>query len=145
MALKRFGVSIPEDLLEQFDEIVERKGYIGRSEAIRDAMRLFILNNELTLDDAVGFGSLNLVYEHKPRLMTALLKHQHSAIVDVVSTLHTHITQTHCFEILTLKGSLKGIRQMADKIGGLKGVEFMELFTFALPDMKNTTSHGHSH
>ena len=38
MALKRFGVSVPEDLLEKFDKLVEKKGYVGRSEAIRDAM-----------------------------------------------------------------------------------------------------------
>ena len=42
MKLKRFGVSIPEDLLSKFDEIVLEKGYVGRSEAIRDAMRLYI-------------------------------------------------------------------------------------------------------
>jgi metal-responsive CopG/Arc/MetJ family transcriptional regulator len=36
--LKRFGVSIPEDLLEQFDVLVKAKRYVGRSEAIRDAM-----------------------------------------------------------------------------------------------------------
>jgi len=42
MKVKRFGVSIPEDLLKQFDDIVKEKEYVGRSEAIRDAMRLYI-------------------------------------------------------------------------------------------------------
>ncbi|MFH0958499.1 MAG: ribbon-helix-helix protein, CopG family, partial [Pseudomonadota bacterium] len=33
--LVRFGVSIPDDLLEKFDELIAQKGYTNRSEAIR--------------------------------------------------------------------------------------------------------------
>ena len=50
MTLKRFGVSIPEDLLEKFDKLVEKKEYVGRSEAIRDAMRSYISQTEWEAD-----------------------------------------------------------------------------------------------
>ncbi len=143
MDLKRFGVSIPEDLLSQFDEIVQRKGYVGRSEAIRDAMRLFISRYQWELDQSIGFASLNIVFQHKPKLMTELLKSQHHAEAEVISTLHTHITKTHCFEILTMKGTAHGIKKLADKIGGLSGIEFAELFTFALPGIDFSKEHTH--
>ena len=142
MEVKRFGVSIPRDLLEQFDEIVTKKGYVGRSEAIRDAMRLYISKHKWESEDAAGFASINIVYEHKPKLTAALLKSQHDSEAKVISTLHTHITHTHCFEILTVEGTVKGIHQLADKIGGISGIEFLELFTFSLPDTKGR---GHSH
>ena len=106
MELKRFGVSIPRDLLEQFDDVVTRKGNGGRSEAIRDAMRLYISKHQWNMEGAEGFASLNIVYEHKPRLTAALLKSQHESEAEVLSTLHTHITRTHCFETLTIKGSV---------------------------------------
>ena len=35
----RFGISIDEKLLENFDSLIERKGYVNRSEAIRDLIR----------------------------------------------------------------------------------------------------------
>ena len=143
MKLKRFGVSIPEDLLDRFDKIVEKKGYVGRSEAIRDSMRLFISKYQWELDQSIGFASMNIVFQHKPRLMAELLKSQHDAEAEVISTLHTHITQTHCFEILTMKGTAKGIKRLADKIGGLSGIEFSELFTFSLPGMSLNHSHTH--
>ncbi|MFW9920821.1 MAG: nickel-responsive transcriptional regulator NikR [Candidatus Thorarchaeota archaeon] len=143
MSLKRFGVSIPEDLLAQFDEIVEKKGYVGRSEAIRDAMRLFISKYQWQMDISTGFASLNIVFQHKPRLMADLLKSQHDAEAEVISTLHTHITKTHCFEILTMKGTAQGIKRLADKISGLSGIEFAELFTFALPELSG--GHPHTH
>ena len=145
MELKRFGVSIPRDLLERFDDVVTRKGKGGRSEAIRDAMRLYISKYQWNVDGAEGFASLNIVYEHKPRLTAALLKSQHESEAEVISTLHTHITRTHCFETLTIKGSVKGIQKLADKIGGLKGIEYVELFTFALPDTVIDEYHGHVH
>ncbi len=143
MQLKRFGVSIPEELLDRFDEMVFQKGYIGRSEAIRDAMRLFISKYRWELDEVIGFASLNIVFRHNPRLMAELLKQQHDAEAQVISTLHTHITKTHCFEILTMKGTSKGIKRLSDRISGLSGIEFAELFAFPLPNIE--MKHDHSH
>ena len=35
----RFGISIDDKLLESFDRLIEQKGYMNRSEAIRDLIR----------------------------------------------------------------------------------------------------------
>ncbi len=134
MKVKRFGVSIPEDLLKQFDDIVEEKGYVGRSEAIRDAMRLFITKHTEETSQEGQFASLNIVYHHKPALMNALIQAQHNSDAHVISTVHTHITNTHCFEILTIRGNSEGIDKLANTIGGLSGIEYSKLFKFALPD-----------
>lgn len=146
MVLKRFGVSIPEELLKKFDSLVEKKGYIGRSEAIRDAMREYISqfewNEESDLEDTMA--SLNIVYQHKPRLMTDLMQVQHNAHAQVVSTVHVHATRTHCLEVITLKGKRKSIEELANKVSGLKGIEYVRLFTFFLPD-SDGTGHGHDH
>jgi len=37
--LVRFGVSIPDDLLDKFDVLIAEQGYTNRSEAIRDLIR----------------------------------------------------------------------------------------------------------
>ena len=52
----------------------------------------------------------------------------------VISTVHTHVTKTHCFEILTIRGTSEGIDRLANKIGGLSGIEYAKLFKFSLPD-----------
>ena len=134
MKVKRFGVSIPEDLLKQFDAVVHEKRYVGRSEAIRDAMRLFITKHTEEAGQEGQFASLNIVYHHKPTLMNALLKAQHNSDAHVISTVHTHITKTHCFEILTIRGTNEGIDKLANTIGGLSGIEYSKLFKFSLPD-----------
>ncbi|MFX1484164.1 MAG: nickel-responsive transcriptional regulator NikR [Promethearchaeota archaeon] len=144
MALKRFGVSIPEDLLNKFDEIVKKKAYIGRSEAIRDSMRLFISQTELETKQEGTMASLNIVYRHNPRLMSALMKAQHDSHAQVLSTVHVHATHSYCLEVITLRGDREEIEKITNQISGLKGIEYVRLFTFVLPE-EIDVNHGHSH
>ena len=37
--LARIGIAIPDNLLEEFDRLIERRGYSSRSEAVRDLIR----------------------------------------------------------------------------------------------------------
>ena len=142
LSLKRFGVSISEDLLERFDDLVQRKGYVGRSEAIRDAMRAYISQSEWESSQTGGIATLNIVYKHKPRLMSELTEAQHCCDAEVISTLHIHLTHDHCLEVVTIKGTKAGIENFANKVGGLSGIEYSRLFSFALPD---ETDNGHPH
>ena len=144
MSLKRFGVSVPEDLLEKFDRLVEKKGYVGRSEAIRDAMREYISQDEWETKQEGTMASLNIVYQHKPKLMADLIRVQHDGHVNVVSTVHVHISHSHCLEVITLKGDKKSIEALANKVSGLKGIEYVRLFRFFLPD-NDGVEHGHMH
>ena len=137
MSLKRFGVSIPEDLLERFDEIVIKRGYVGRSEAIRDAMRLFLSQYEADLEELGSIGTISVVYKHKPKVMASLTEMQHRCDAHVISTMHVHLTPTHCLEVATVKGKKEGIQDLANKMGGLTGVEYVRLFSFAVPVEKH--------
>jgi CopG family nickel-responsive transcriptional regulator len=146
MALKRFGVSIPEDLLEEFDKLVEERGYVGRSEAIRDAMRVYISESQWEKGSNMVMASLNIVYSHKPKIMADLVKVQHNSEASVISTVHVHMSQTHCMEVITLKGSREGITKLANRVSGISGIEYAKLFTFSLPDESlDDYDHSHSH
>ncbi len=143
MSIKRFGVSVPTELLERFDELVEKKGYVGRSEALRDAMRNYITQIEWESEQGGKHAALNIVYRHKPSLMANLIEAQHSAQAHVTSTVHVHLTETHCLEILTIRGNRDDIQALADEIGGLSGVEYVRLFPFALLDDEDNRGHHH--
>ncbi|TFG12110.1 nickel-responsive transcriptional regulator NikR [Candidatus Thorarchaeota archaeon] len=139
--MKRFGVSIPEDLLQRFDEAVMKRNYSGRSEAIRDAIRLFLTQAEWEENQEGNYASLNIVYQHKPKLMEELIEKQHNAKVNVLSSVHIHLTHSHCFELLTIKGTNEGISELADEIAGIPGIEYSQLFTFMLPE--GDANHAH--
>jgi CopG family nickel-responsive transcriptional regulator len=146
MTLKRFGVSVPEELLEKFDKLVEKRKYVGRSEAIRDAMREYISESEWETETDYGntMASLNIVYQHKAKLMTDLMRIQHDAHAQVVSTVHVHATHARCLEVITMKGNRKAIEAFANSVSGLKGIEYAKLFTFLLPNGEDE-DHEHSH
>ena len=46
----RIGISLPENLLGKFDEIIQNRGYSSRSEGVRDAIRNYIVNFEWMSD-----------------------------------------------------------------------------------------------
>ena len=63
--LMRIGVSLPDVLLDKFDEIIEKKGYFSRSEGIRDSIRSYISCYEW-MDDIKGhfIGTITIIYDY---------------------------------------------------------------------------------
>ena len=44
--LKRFSISLEEELLAQFDAFIRSRGYVNHSEAVRDLIRRDFVNGE---------------------------------------------------------------------------------------------------
>ena len=75
----RFGVSIDEKLLKKFDALTEEKGYVNRSEAIRDLIRDMLVREETADPETEVIGTLTLIYSHDVREISDRLNEvQHS-------------------------------------------------------------------
>ncbi len=122
--LCRIGVAIDEDLLGQFDGMLERKGYSNRSEAFRDLIRDALVREETTDPEREAVGTLTLVYDHHVRqLADKLTDMQHDHFREIISTLHVHMDHDNCLEVLVLRGRAGAIRRIADKLVSTKGVK----------------------
>lgn len=149
--LSRFGVSVEEELLESFDQLIAGQGYGSRSEALRDLMRDALVKSRLesSPENAEVLGSLTLVYDHHASDLNDKmneLQHEHHDLV--VSVLHVHVSHDDCLEVIVLRGSVKEIRALSDGLLSLKGVKHGRLFvTLATEQMVNhhTHSNGHAH
>ncbi|MEA2045466.1 MAG: nickel-responsive transcriptional regulator NikR [Euryarchaeota archaeon] len=129
--LMRIGVSLPESLLNRFDEIIGKRGYSSRSEGIRDAIRNYIIHYEW-MSDVKGdrIGIITMVYSHHQRgLVDSLTNIQHEFVGTIQSTLHIHLDKDNCLEIVTLRGEGKMVREAAEKMMALKGVKHVKLTT----------------
>ena len=125
----RFGVSIPNRLLERFDALVEEKGYGNRSEALRDLIRDFLVEAEWESDEET-IGTVTLVYDHHTRdLSDKLTEHQHNHHEEIISTLHIHLDAHHCLEAVVIKGKTLKVKRLADELIGTKGVKHGKLVT----------------
>lgn len=128
--LARFGISIDERLLKSFDELLERKGYANRSEAIRDLIRNALVEDQWARPEEEAVGTVTLVYDHHTReLGDRLTEHQHSHHDAIISTLHVHLDHHNCLEVIVLKGTAQQIQHIADGLIGTKGVKHGRLVT----------------
>ncbi|MEM4161333.1 MAG: nickel-responsive transcriptional regulator NikR [Thermoplasmata archaeon] len=123
MVVERFGVSIERELLAKFDRLIKARGYTNRSEAIRDLIRDALLEEATAAEDAEGFGTLTLVYDHDAGDVVEKLLHiQHRWHAYIVSTTHIHISKHLCMEILALRGKMTEMKKLAENLRALKGV-----------------------
>lgn len=126
--ITRFGVSIPKELLKAFDEYIERKHYANRSEAIRDLIRQKLVEEEWRESKEPVAGVIAYLYDHHQReLSNKLLDLQHDYYDKIITTQHIHVDHEKCLEVILVKGRAQEIRELADKIQGLKGVLHLSL------------------
>ena len=126
--LERIGVSLDKDLLEQFDKLITKQGYRIRSEAIRDLVRKQLSEEQLENPEAKAVAAVFLVYDHhSTKLSDSLIELQHSHTltqsVQVISSLHVHLDEHDCLEIIVLRGRAGEIRNIGDNILSMKGVK----------------------
>jgi len=128
MGTVRFGMSIDDQLLEQFDRIIGRKGYLNRSEAIRDLIRSLIVEERWEAGDEETVGTVTLVYNHHVRdLSDRLTEQQHTHHNQIISALHVHLDAHNCLEVLVVRGKAYEVKQIADELIGVKGVKHGKL------------------
>lgn len=124
----RFGVSIDSRLLNKFDRLIARKGYGSRSEAIRDLIRDELVELEWEEGAAESLATITLVYSHEARELTdKLMELQHHMHGLITSTLHVHLDEHNCLEVLVVRGKTSDIKSAADQLISTKGVKHGKL------------------
>ncbi|MDD5173660.1 MAG: nickel-responsive transcriptional regulator NikR [Candidatus Omnitrophota bacterium] len=121
--LFRFGVSLPKDLLDKFDKLIEKKNYSNRSEAFRDLIRQELIKKEWEEAGEIA-GAITLIYDHHKReLVNKLTDIQHDHQKVIISTQHMHLDHDNCLEIIAVKGRPKEAQELADTLKAVKGVK----------------------
>lgn len=140
--LMRFGVSIPNELRTQFDRMIQEQGYDNRSEAVRDLIRKSLLQTNLIAESQSVAGTIVMVYDHHAsELPISLMDLQHDYHNDIISTMHIHLNQEQCLEILVVQGNVRRLRELSDRIRVLKGGLYADLSVTHI-DLGND---GHQH
>jgi CopG family nickel-responsive transcriptional regulator len=125
--LQRIGISLEDELLQRFDELIEEKGYVNRSEAVRDLIRGELVQREWSgsASDEERVVVVTLVYDHDAASLAQKLTHiQHENHLAVVSSLHVHMDAHNCLEVLVLRGRARDIVGMGESLVSTRGVKF---------------------
>jgi len=140
--LVRFGVAMDRPLLEHLDVIVADRG-VTRSEILRDLVRAEVVRTQIARG-VPAFAALTLVYDHHVRDLTEKLTDiQHELGERVRSTLHVHLDETRCLEVIILKGRSDELQRVAEKLLATRGVKHggIEIVT----ETSGDPGHAHAH
>lgn len=143
--LSRTGVSLEADLLKEFDSLIARRRYRNRSEAIRDLIRDALLADTIDANKTV-VGTLTLVYDHHiPNLSQKLTEIQHHGGAMVLAATHVHLDHDYCLEVIIMKGRSNEIRDIADRMLAMRGVELGKLVLTNSGAALRGHGHVHTH
>jgi len=130
--MKRFGVSVEDDLLDELDGLVKKHKLPNRSQAIRFLVRKSLVEEQWRGNEEVS-GCVVLIYDHHKRdLVNQSMKIQHEYQHVVLSVQHVHLDHHNCAETIILKGKAKELRALADSLIALKGMKHGELVMSAI-------------
>lgn len=129
--ITRIGVSLPKNLLDEFDAIIKVRGYSSRSEAIRDAIRSYITEYKwLESEKGEVVGVLVVIYDHNVRgVSDALISIQHNFAYLISSNMHIHLSEESCLEVIIVKGNMEDIKKLVDRVSALRGVLTHKMIT----------------
>lgn len=141
--MDRFTVSLDEELLNQFDDYIRRRGYGNRSEAVRDLLRQILESERLASEnDGHCVACLSYIYNHHERELSRRLTETSHAHHDLtLSTLHVHLDHENCMEVSVLQGPTQAVRRLADQITAQTGVRHGALN--AVPVQHHSHHHHH--
>jgi len=133
MKVTRFSVSLPPPLVEKLDGSWKSMGYESRSKAVHDAVRSFITEFEWMQKDAgrITGAVLVLYYLDKPGLLDEITKTQHKFKSVISSTLHVHLENNKCLEIIAVEGIVQEIRSLAQSLMTKRGVKQVKVAALA--------------
>ena len=127
MSLKRFGVSLEDNLLDDLDKIVERKQFPNRSQAIRFLVSQSKVEEKWDENQEVA-GAIVIVYDHhKKDLQTKSTDIQHDYHDLILSLQHVHLDHNNCLETIAVKGQAGKLTLLADRLIALKGIKHGKL------------------
>jgi len=119
--LVRFGIAMERSLLGDLDAIVGARG-VTRSEVLRDLVRAEVVRAHVPRG-VPAVATLTLVYDHHVRELTErLTEFQHRLGDQVRATLHVHLDEDRCLEVIVLRGRSDELQVVAERLLATRGV-----------------------
>ena len=127
------SITVPGNLLKEFDSFLKTRGYYSRSEAFRDALRSLMSEFELVEKES-GRVAATIVatYEYSRKDVTTRLIRLTCDCDDVViESLHRHLGDHQCLSVFVAEGTVQRIRSLAGRIRAMHGIE--QVITMLIP------------
>lgn len=121
--VSRIGVSLEPELLKRFDESIAKKGYVTRSEAIRDLVRDSLAENEWKDDEALMTGVIVLIYNPHVAEVMERMNNTYQRYNDLINfKVNMSLDESNTMETVFVSGKLRDLKTFTSDITSIKGV-----------------------
>ena len=127
MALKRFGVSLEDELLESLDQFVNNNGFANRSQAIRFLVEKNVAESKWLCNHIVA-GTIIIMYNHEKKEISSKISliQQHYRDV-ILSSSQYYLNENFCLHIATVRGMAQTLTELTDRLITIKGIKHGKL------------------
>ena len=127
MALKRFGVSLQDELLESLDQFVGDNGFANRSQAIRFLVEKNVAERKWQCNHIVA-GTIILMYNQAKTDISVKISSIQQHYQDVIlSSSQYYLNDNFCLHIATVSGTAQTLTELSDRLKTIKGIKHGKL------------------
>ncbi|MDR1781320.1 MAG: nickel-responsive transcriptional regulator NikR [Tannerella sp.] len=127
MSLKRFGVSLEGELLDELDRYVDANGFANRSQAIRFLVEKNVAEQKWQCGHIVA-GTVIIMYNQTKRKITSKIAAIQQNYQDVIlSSSQYYLNEQFCLHIATVTGEAFRLTELSDKLISIKGIKHGKL------------------
>jgi CopG family nickel-responsive transcriptional regulator len=105
------SLSFPEEMIKEMDQLQKSRGFTGRSELVRAAIRL-MLEDTKEKDSMAGRISAIVTVTHSQEDEEPITRLKHSFQEIVKTHIHNKFSQGNCIELFLLEGDGKKVASM---------------------------------
>ncbi|MDR0743192.1 MAG: nickel-responsive transcriptional regulator NikR [Tannerella sp.] len=127
MALKRFGVSLESELLEDLDKYTDDNGFANRSQAIRFLIEKNVAEKKWQCNHIVA-GTIIIMYNRDKKEIASKISSIQQNYADVIlSSSQYYINKTFCMHLATVMGEAYRLTELSDRLTTIKGIKHGKL------------------
>ncbi|WP_293713486.1 nickel-responsive transcriptional regulator NikR [uncultured Parabacteroides sp.] len=127
MSIKRFGVSLEDNLLESLDQYVDENGFANRSQAIRFLIEKNVAEKKWQCNHIVA-GTIIIMYDQeKTAIASKIVSIQQDYRDVILSSSQYYVNQNFCLHIVTVMGTAHRLTELSDKLTAIKGIKHGKL------------------
>ncbi|MBQ9201883.1 MAG: nickel-responsive transcriptional regulator NikR [Bacteroidales bacterium] len=127
MALKRFGVSLDEDILTALDEYVSTSGFSNRSQALRFLIEKNIAEQKWQCNHIVA-GTVIIMYDRSRKDIASQIDSIQQQYSDLIlSSSQFYLNRDFCLHTATITGEAYRLTALSDRLTAIKGIRHGKL------------------
>ena len=127
MAIKRFGVSLEDELLEDLDKYAIDNGFANRSQAIRFLITKNVTEQKWQCNNIVA-GTIIIMYGLDKKEITSKIASIQQRYIDVIlSSSQYYINDNLCMHVVAVTGEAHRLTELSDLLTTIKGISHGKL------------------